>query len=495
LKRGLRIGVAIAAVLLAIAAIVTSNTLGLTAEPLAEAAPPAPATDRAAVDRLSAAIQIPTISTEAGMASPASLAALHVLIDRSFPRVRAQMQREEIAGGSLLYTWPGTDPSAPALLLAAHQDVVPIDPGSEAAWQRPPFSGAVDGRFIWGRGAIDDKDSLMAILEAVERQLVRGLRPQQTIYLAFGHDEERGGTGAAAMAELLRQRGAKIGLALDEGFAVLDGVIGGITKPVAMIGVAEKGYVSVELSATGRGGHSSMPSPDNAAVRVARAVERIADSPMPAHIGGVSGAMLDGIAPYADTPLRVALANRWLTAPFVERQLLASPETAAGIRTTTAVTILQAGSKDNVLPLSARAVVNHRILPGDTIASVIAHDRAVIADPQVQLRALPGGHEPSRPADVGGADFRRLAEVTRASFPHAAVAPGLVIGATDGRHYEGLARSVLRFSPITMRKDDVERFHGTNERIAIADYMRAIAFYEALISGSPPPNSSATDPH
>ena len=124
---------------------------------------------------------------------------------------------------------------------------------------------------------------------------------------------------------------------------MLDGVIGGVTAPIAMIGIGEKGYVSVELTATGAGGHSSMPANDNSAIRIARAVERLADNQMPARINGPSGAMLDGIAPYTGFAMRAALANRWLTGPLVERQLLSVPSTAAAIRTTTAPTILSAG--------------------------------------------------------------------------------------------------------------------------------------------------------
>jgi len=420
--------------------------------------------------------------------------AFHEFLARSFPRVHATLTREQVAGGSLLFTWQGTDSAAPALLLAAHQDVVPIEAGSEGQWSAPPFSGAVRGGFVVGRGAIDDKGSLMAILEAVERLLARGYRPHQTILLAFGHDEERGGTGARAMAALLKQRGAKIGLALDEGYAVLDGVIAGVKPPVAMIGVAEKGYISVELTATGSGGHSSMPSKDNAAVRIAAAVEKLARNQKQARIDGPTAAMFDGIAPYSSGVMRVALANRWLTGPLVRRQLLASPDTAAALRTTTAVTILSAGTKDNVLPQSARAIVNHRILPGDTIESVIADDRRIIDDPRVKVRALPTRHNPSRPVSTGSADYQLLASTIRATFPEAAIAPGLVLGATDGRHYEGVARDVLRFAPFTMRKSDLARFHGNDERVAIADYMRAIGFYERLMSASPPPGSSGANP-
>lgn len=473
-----RAGLAALVLLALLLAILTANALRLRAEPLADAPAPAPPIDQGSVERLAQAIRIATVSTDAAPPSAEALAAFRRLLASSFPRVYSTLRREELAGGSLLFTWAGSDPAAPALLLAAHQDVVPAEPGG---WRQPPFSGAVSGGFVRGRGAIDDKASLMAILEATERLLARGVRPRRTLYLAFGHDEERGGTGAAAMAALLAQRGARIGLALDEGYAVLDGVVEGIRPPVAMIGIAEKGYVSVELTASGPGGHSAMPGPDNPALRIGRAVARLAGSPLPARLDGPTGRMLDAIAPYADPAMKAALANRWLTAPLLRRRLLASPESAAAIRTTTAVTIVQAGSKDNVLPQSARAVVNHRLLPGDTIAQVIERDRRVIDDPGVRLRLLPGAREASRPAATGSGEYRELAAAIRSSFPQAAVAPGLVLGATDGRHYEPFAAVVLRIVPITMRKPDLARFHGSDERIAIGNYMRMIAFYERLI--------------
>ena len=482
-----------AVLLLALVAVVLFNTLRLRPEPLGKTPPPLPV-DTAAVQRLSQALQAQTISTETGPPSSEALAAFHAFLQQSFPRVHAQLKREEVAGGSLLFTWQGSDPKAPALLLMAHQDVVPVEVGSEGKWSAPPFSGAVANGFVIGRGAIDDKGSLMAILEAAERLLAQGYRQRQTIYLAFGHDEERGGEGAQAMAALLKQRGANIGLGLDEGYAVLDGVIGGVTAPIAMIGIGEKGYVSVELTATGAGGHSSMPANDNSAIRIARAVERLADNQMPARIKGPSGAMLDGIAPYTSFAMRAALANRWLTGPLVERQLLSVPSTAAAIRTTTAPTILNAGTKDNVIPQVARAVVNHRILPGESIASVLEHDRRVIDDPQVQVRPASFQQQPGTPVSPESVEFQWFKALVRTSFPEAGVSPGLVVGATDGRHYQGVTRAVLRFVPITMRKDDLTRFHGNDERIGIADYMRAIAFYERLMSASPPPDSSGANP-
>jgi carboxypeptidase PM20D1 len=477
-----RIGLIILAALVLLIAVFAINTLRLRPEKLGEPLPPPPV-DQAAVQHLAQAIRIPTVSTEAGPAPDAVLDAFAAHLAASYPRVHAALKREVVAGHSLLFTWPGADPNAPALLLAAHQDVVPIEGSSASKWTHPPFEGTVADGFVWGRGTIDDKMSLIAIMEATERLLARGYRPRQTIYLVFGHDEERGGSGAKAMAALLKARGARIALALDEGYAVLDGVLAGVSRPVAVVGMAEKGYVSVELTASGAGGHSSMPTPDNAAVRIARAVARLAGDPFPARVEGLTGDLLTSLAPYMDQPLMTVIAIRWLTGPLMRRELVANPRTAAAVRTTTAPTIIQAGTKDNVLPQSARAIVNHRILPGDTIDSVLARDREVIDDPKVTVRAIPGGHNPSKPASTDSAGFKQVAAAIRATYPSVPVAPGLVLGATDGRYYEPVAAAALRFTPMTMHPADLARFHGNDERIAIDDFMRAIGFYERLISG------------
>lgn len=476
-----RIGLIALAVIVAFVAVIAVNTMRLSPQKLG-AALPSPPVDQAAVQRFSAALRIQTISSETGPAPDAVLDAFAAHLETSYPRVHAALRREVVAGHSLLFTWPGSDPNAPALLLAAHQDVVPIEGESLKKWSHPPFDGVVANGFVWGRGTIDDKMSLVAIMEATERLLAQGVRPKQTIYLAFGHDEERGGAGARAIAALLKGRGAKIGLALDEGYAVLDGVLSGVKGPVAVIGMAEKGYVSVELTAEGAGGHSSMPTPDNAAARVARAVDRLADKPFPARLGGLTGDMLTGVAPYMDWPMRAAIANRWLTGKLIEQRLIANPRTAAALRTTTAVTIIDAGTKDNVLPQSARAVINHRILPGDTIDKVLARDTAVIDDRRVRVRAIPGGHNPSHPASTGSEGYKQLAAAIRASYPQAPLAPGLVLGATDGRYYEPVAATTLRFTPMTMRPADLARFHGNDERISIDDFMRAIDFYARLMA-------------
>lgn len=436
--------------------------------------------DPAAVARLAEAIRIPTVSQETGAADAATLGALHALLLRSFPLVHARLTLEKVAGSSLLYTWTGTDKSLPPLLLLAHQDVVPVEAGSESRWTHPPFAGVVADGAVWGRGSKDDKGMLMAVLESVERQLAAGWQPTRTVILAFGHDEEIGGTGAEAMAGLLKSRGVRPWLVIDEGLAVTEGLLQGVSAPVALIGTAEKGSVSIELTTHAPGGHSSTPPNDNAIVHLSRAIDRLAANPFPARLDQPIAGTFERVGPHMGLGMRAALANLWLTERLVLGQLIKIPSQAASVRTTTAVTIIDAGTKANILPQTARAVVNHRILPGDTVASVLAHDIAAVNDPAVSIKVIAGGRDPTRVSPQGPA-FAALEHAIGRTYPKVIIAPSLTVAGTDSRHYGIVSDAIYRFSPMTIRPADLEQIHGNDEHMKIADYMRAIAFYETML--------------
>jgi carboxypeptidase PM20D1 len=481
-KRALLLLVAAIAVL---AAIVLANAWRLPSRQLAVAAVKPVAFDQqAAAQRLATSVTFKTISFAPGLPPAAEeFKKLHEHLARSFPKLHAALKREVVGELSLLYTWAGTDPAAKGVLLMAHQDVVPIAPGTEGAWTHDPFEGVIKDGFIWGRGAWDDKGNLMSMLEAVELLVAAGHRPRQTIYLAFGHDEEIGGLkGAKAIADLLRARGAKIELALDEGLLVSEGLVPGIAAPVALIGIAEKGYLTLELETSGVPGHSSMPSRDTAIGKLSRALARLEEQPFPARLTGVAQAMYGTLAPEMSGLQRILLANLWLFEPLVKRELAKSPSSDAAMRTTTALTVLKAGEKENVLPGRAQATINFRILPGETIAGVVARVRQVAGE-GVTVRQLGSGGEPSPVSPVDAPGFRAIARSVREVFPGTLVAPGLMIAATDTRHVIGLAETIYRFSPTRARKEDLARFHGNNERISISNYAEMIAFYHRLIAG------------
>jgi carboxypeptidase PM20D1 len=448
---------------------------------------PVPAT---AAERLAASLRIPTVSHADPSAFDAgAFRALHAHLEASFPRAHSRLRRETVGTYSLLYTWPGTDPSLRPVLLLAHLDVVPVEPGTEGRWSERPFGGRIAGGFVWGRGAIDNKSAVAGILEAVEMLLGEGFRPARTVHVAYGHDEEVGGTrGAREIAARLKQRGVELEMVLDEGGVIGDGILPGVAVPVALVGTAEKGFVSVELSARAEGGHSSLPPARSAIGILGAAVARLEQNQMAARLDGPARQLFETVAPHFPFPRRVALANLWLTRRLVTRGLGRSPATNAMVRTTTAATVFNAGTKDNVLPSEARAVVNFRILPGDTVAGVLDHVRRTVDDGRVAVRI--GGRflaEPSAISSTESESYRRLERAIRSISPEAVVAPYLVVVVTDARHYAGLSRNVLRFLPVRLAAEDLQRMHGTDERIGIRDYERAVRVYRQLIRESSAP--------
>lgn len=482
-----KLSLAVLAILAVLAGIVLVRTARFTSRQLQVDPVQVIAIDRDAVaKRLAEAIRFQTVSFQAPVEpSVKEFDLFRAFLAGSFPQLHQRLTKEIVNAHSLLYTWTGKDARLKPVLLMAHMDVVPVDPANEKNWTRPPFSGDIADGYIWGRGAMDDKVSVLGILEAVEFLLSGDFQPQRTIYLAFGHDEEIGGAnGAGKIAELLRGRGVELEFALDEGLNIVDGVIPGIAAPAALIGIAEKGYLSLELSAETAGGHSSSPPTETAIGIVSRALQRLQATPFPARLSAPTRRMLEFLGPEMTRTTRLTLANLWLFDPLIRKQLAASPLTNAAIRTTLAPTLFHAGVKENVLPTQASAVINLRILPGDTLAGVTEHVRATIEDPRVKIIQLPIRVEPSTVSDIEAAGFDVIHRSIRQIAPEVLVAPALLVAASDSRHYAGLTKNIYRFLPITLRPDDAKRYHGIDERISIQDYERCVRFYAQLIRNS-----------
>ncbi len=462
-------------------AIIAFNTLRKPSQQMRVAASPPAALDAAAASRrLAGALALPTMSyDERPDASADAFIALQAYLQRAFPAAHAAMYRETINRYSLLYTWRGSDASAKPILLMAHQDVVP--PGNAQQWTHPPFSGRIQDGFVWGRGAWDDKGNLVAMMEAVDALARQGFVPRQTVYFAFGHDEENGGEhGAKAIAQLLQRRGVRLDFVLDEGMLMTEGVFKDIDRPVVLVGVAEKGMVTLTLRASAVPGHSSMPSADSAIVRLAQALVRLEAAPMPAAIDGVSADMFDALAPEMSPLNRVLLSNRWLTGGLVRSRLEQSPVTNAMLRTTIAFTRLRSGDKTNVLPGQATATINARLHPRESVEDVVGHVRRAIADPGIVIH-VDSGREASPTSRTETRGFRLVERSLREVYPNAVVAPALIIGGTDAKHMAALTDDIYRISPVRARSEDIPRYHGIDERISIANYVELINVYVRLL--------------
>jgi carboxypeptidase PM20D1 len=479
-----KIVLALALVVVAVAALVAVRTLLFRSRQITSAVEaanlplPAPA-----IERFAAAIRFKTISGDP--AADEEFPRFREFLQRSFPRVHATLAKEIIGGHSLLYSWPGRDANLKPILLMGHLDVVPVESDNDTKWHHPPFGGRIADGYIWGRGTIDAKLNVLGLLEAVELLLAQGFRPQRTTYLAFGHDEETGGQqGAAQIAALLGARNVALEFVLDEGSAITEGIVPGVAAPVAAVGVAEKGYLSLQLTVDGPGGHSSMPPASTAIGILSRAIDKLERTPFPARIGGAVEEFFAFVGPEMHWFQRILLANRWLFEPWLKRELAKSPLTATLIRTTQAATMFHAGMRENMLPAQARAVVNFRLLNGDTIDQVQGRTREIIADARVKVAPLVPAMEASPISKSASDSFKLLHRTIRQIYPKVIVAPFLSIATTDARHYNKLSNNIYRFAPFTVRPQDADRFHGVDERVSVQDYERCVRFYSQLILNS-----------
>ena len=434
-------------------------------------------------EHLSSAVRVETISTgDPGRSASSHFERLHRVFEKQYPRTHATFTREIINQHSLLYTWIGRSPELDPILLNGHLDVVPADPATISDWTHPPFSGAIADGYVWGRGTLDMKGSVVTIFEAIEGLIKAGFQPERTIFLAFGHDEEIGGKeGAACIAEILTSRGVRLEALCDEGGSVTLGIVPGVNVPVALVGIAEKGYAVLELKVEGRPGHSSLPPRHTAIGILGRALAAVEANPMRARLS-MAKLMFDELGIFLPFGTRLALANTWLFKGAVSRRLEASPNTNAVIRTTAAPTMIQGGIKENVLPAVATAQVNLRLLPGDTREAVLAHYRKAINDEAVQTRLISEHSWEAPPVtQMDSLVYKSFVRTIRQVFPEAAVAPLLMSGATDSRHYTGLTRNIFRFSPAVVDKELMGSVHGNNERVPVEGLGRMVQFYRLLI--------------
>ncbi|WP_353828019.1 M20/M25/M40 family metallo-hydrolase [Agromyces sp. SYSU T0242] len=435
-----------------------------------------------APERLARMVRLETVSAELEQRGPADFDRFRDLLAELYPLVHAELALERVTDLGLLYHWRGTGDGDPVVLMA-HFDVVPAHDGD--GWTFPPFEGRIHDGSVWGRGTLDDKGPLLVLLEAVENLLAEGFVPARDVYLSFGGNEESYGDAAIAAARVLEDRGILPWLVLDEGGAVVDAPLPFLKVPAAMVGVGEKGVMTVRLSARGEGGHASAPPRLTAAGRVARAVSRLSPNPFPKRMPRSMRAMLADFAPHARGGARLLL--RVLTAfPWLTARVFAGlgGEPAALVHTTVAPTMLDGGSAANVLPARASATLNLRVAIGEDIDSVVRRLRRAIRDPEVRIDVLEG-YAPSPESPTDGPQFAAIADAVAASYPEAITAPYLMMAATDSRHFHRYAPAVYRFAPLAMSAAQRASIHGVDERVSIDSLERGERFHRALLRSLP----------
>ncbi|WP_162842938.1 M20/M25/M40 family metallo-hydrolase [Microterricola pindariensis] len=437
-----------------------------------------------AVARFQQLLRVPTMSrTNPSETDWPVFTRFRELLAELYPLAHAGLELELVAGHSMLFRWRGTTDAAP-LVLMAHYDVVAA---TAEGWRHPPFDAVVEGdgaeRVLWARGALDDKAALVAILEAVEAELATGLTPSRDVYLSFGHDEETHGSGAQAAAALLAERGIRPALVLDEGGAIVSGVLPGLARPSAMIGVSEKGITSLALAVQQQGGHASTPPKMTATVRLARAIVRLNARPFPTAINPAIAEMLRIVGAHSSGPLAAVFRRPRLFGPVL-RLVFArmSDETNALVRTTTAVTQLSGSMAHNALAERAEAIVNVRVAVGSSIAETVEHVRRAIADPLVQV-SVHQSSEPSPVSPMSGPAWQSIVDAVSAIDAEVLSTPYVQTGASDSRWFTGVSDAVYRFTPFEMSAEERATLHAKDERIHVATWLRGIDFYRHLIAG------------
>lgn len=483
------IGAVIALIVLVVAGFVGYRTSTFTAPPPpASVALPNTANYQLDVDtaaqHLSEAVRFNTVSLVNPTDDHSNFQRFQAWMITTYPAFHAIAKRELINGLGLLYTWQGSDAGQPPILLLAHQDTVPAPPDTRSAWRVDPFAGEIRDGAVWGRGAIDDKASLVALLEAADLLARSGKQPKRTIMLAFGFDEEIGGEGGARqIAAALQRRGVHAWFVLDEGLAAITAhpLTGG---PASLIGIAEKGFATMRVRAVGQPGHSSIPPRETAVSLLAEAVTRIHGMPIQRSLegGGPAMQMMRALAPHLSFMNRMALANEWLFAPLLRQKLASSAPAQALLGTTVAPTVISGGSRANVLPAEATALINFRIHPRDTAARLLASARAAVANLHgVSVDWAEPPKDASVVSSTASTSYALIAALSHQVLPNAPVAPGLVLGGTDSREYSDVADNVYRFQPLLLSNEELESVHGVNERLTLANLERMIRFYAGLM--------------
>ncbi|WP_161887801.1 M20/M25/M40 family metallo-hydrolase [Pontibacter russatus] len=437
-----------------------------------------------AVQKLAGAIAFHTVSSATpGETNAAAFIALHRYLQKSFPALHDRLQRKVINRYSLLYTWPGKNQALKPILLSAHLDVVPVEEATKDQWEHQPFAGAVEDGYIWGRGTMDDKYRVVAILEAVEQLVREGYQPERTLYLAFGHDEETGGEfGAGEIGAFLQAQGVQLEAVFDEGLAVADNIVPGVTEPVAFVGTAAKGNLNLQLTVKGEGGHSSVPKRDSPIYILSVAISRLHDHPFAPHMTPTTIETLELLSAKMGGRYRFAMRHYGLLKGRVLKMLAKDRATDALIRTQMAPTILAAGEKDNVMPRLATAVVNVRILSGENRETVLAHVREAIADERVEVEVSGLYIPPSPVTSTDTWTYKALSQTIRQTFPEVTlVAPALFPGSTDAKHYSHLTSNIYRFAPQVVDRQSAKLVHNVNERLSVEVFGRCIVFYDNLI--------------
>jgi carboxypeptidase PM20D1 len=434
----------------------------------------------AAVKHLCEAIAIQTISySDESKVNWDEFRKFHRWLEQTYPAVHKNLVREVVQEASLLYLWKGKDKSLKPAGFLAHMDVVPAEEAALKDWIHPPFKGVADNDAIWGRGASDMKNHLIALFETIETLLNEGYEPERDIYLCIGHNEEvqvGSRSGARTMAGLLHERGIRFEFILDEGGAISENLPFGISHPAAMIGLAEKGYADFRITVSDEGGHAAEPPPNTALGKLAKVLTAIEKKPMKQKLVPIAALTFDAFSRRMNLLMRVIFANMWFFKPLIMHVFSKDKQTNAMTRTTIAATMAEASPAPNVLPQRASAILNVRLLPGNTAEDVLKHLMRTTAKTSVQINIELIKESPAVEMSSRSWVYETILHCLPVIQQGIFAVPYLVTGATDSREYIHLTDEIYRFYPFILNMQELSCMHAANERIRQDSLAGALKF-------------------
>ncbi len=428
------------------------------------------------IDNLKSALQFKTISyPETERFDFNEFAGFIEFLKAAYPSVHKMLELQIINDYGLLYKWCSGSDVLPIMLLA-HYDVVPVNEGS---WSVDPFSAVEKDGKIWGRGTIDDKNSVIGILETVENLINTGFSPSRDIYLAFGYDEEvLGHRGAKKIAQYLKDNNIQFECILDEGGVVTPGDMMGVDGDIAVVGVAEKSQCNYELIFKGDQGHSSAPPKHTAIGKMAAFIQDVENNPRETRLTKPVEEMLKNVSSRKTGIAKLFMSKPSTYFPFIKKILVKGKQTNALIRTTVAFTMANSGTAPNVLPDEARLVANVRVLQGDTPEMIETWFQSF----GHEFELIPLAVEyPTKISNTDTTAYAVLCESIKSVFGEVLVTPYLMIGGTDSRNYSDLSDNIYRFMPCHLTADELNLMHADDEYISIENFEKMLAFYDVFI--------------
>ncbi|NLT15220.1 MAG: M20/M25/M40 family metallo-hydrolase [Clostridiales bacterium] len=401
------------------------------------------------------------------------------LLPELYPEVARECILTRLPNRALLFKWNGTEHNAPSVLMS-HYDVVPVDADK---WTKPAFDALIDENgVLWGRGCLDTKLTFNGIMYAANHLITRGYKPSQDIYFAFSGGEEVNGPGAVHIVDWFENHGITPALVVDEGGAVVENVFPGVQRPCALIGIAEKGMMNIELSVSSSGGHASSPKPHSPIGILSRACCRLENHPFKMHITESAAEMFDTLGRHSSFMYRIIFANLWCFGGILDTMSKKKGgELNALLRTTVAFTQASGSQAPNIIPPTASFVANLRLNPRDSVDSALGYVKSIAGDENVHFTVGAGAINPSAISEIRCSAWGKVAEAVADTWPGCIVSPYLMVQCSDSRHYGRISNHVYRFSAADLTAEERSSIHGNDEHVRVEVVKRAVEFYIRLM--------------